>query len=469
MRTRAVIVVALALAALTGPVAAQEPVAPTAVIELGTPVFSLRRVPGYVSRVVADTRLTADLESALDDPVLGAARQATCLAVADPDGRPLFARRPDLALIPASTLKVLTAAVALARIGPEARLTTEVRTAGPARDGVVGDLWLVGGGDPLLSTADFAVDAGYAGQPRPATSLEALADRVVSAGVRRVEGRILGDESRYDTQRLVPSWHPRYIAGFEVTPLSALVVNKNLLVGTRALGPPPPVHAATVLASLLQARGVAVGATGDGTAPAEAPRLTSVDSPPLSDVVGEVLQHSDNLGAEMLVKELGQRFGGSGSTAAGLTVVRDHLTGAGVGLDGLTAVDGSGLDRSDRLSCDILQRVLATAGEASELGKVLPVAGGPGTLYRRFQNTPAAGKVRAKTGSLAGVAALSGWTTAASGRPVQFSLLSNELPNAQTGAALQEKVVSALARYPQAPVAEDLAPRPPRPPRPAAP
>lgn len=464
MRIRALTVLAFCLVALGGPAVAPAPAqpapAPAGPVELETPVFSLRRVPAYVSRVVADRRLTADLERALDDPVLGGARERTCLAVSAPDGRPVFARRPDLALIPASTLKVLTGVVALARIGPDARLTTEVRGSGPPRDGVVADLWLVGGGDPLLATADFAVDAGYAGQPRLASSMEALADLVVNAGVRRVEGRILGDESRYDTQRLVPSWNPGYIAGFEVSPLSALVVNKNLLVGTRAFGPPPPAHAASVLATLLRARGVAVGATGEGKAPADAVRITALDSPPLAEVVGEVLQHSDNLGAEMLVKELGFRFGGSGSTAAGLAVVRDHLSAMGVSLDGLTAVDGSGLDRSDRLSCDILQRVLSTVGEGSPLSRVLPVAGGEGTLYRRFLNTPAAGKVRAKTGSLQGVAALSGWATAASGRWLPFSLLSNDLPTAQVGAALQDKVVNALARYPQAPPPEELGPRP---------
>jgi len=465
MPTRALTVLAVALAVLTGPVAtaASSPSPePRATVELDTPVFSLRRLPGYVSRVVADRRLSADLARALDDPVLGGARERTCLAVAGPGGSPVFARRPELSLIPASTLKILTGAVALARIGPDARLTTEVRASAPPRDGVVADLWLVGGGDPLLSTADFAVDAGYAGQPRLATPMEALADRVVNAGVRRVEGGILGDESRYDTQRLVPSWNPRYIAGFEVSPLSALVVNKNLLVGTRAFGPPPPAHAAAVLASLLRARGVAVGATGEGAAPAGSVLVTTIESPPLSEVVGEVLQHSDNVGAEMLVKELGFRFGGSGSTAAGLEVVRGHLAGMGVALDGLTAVDGSGLDRADRLTCEILQGVLAAVGDDSDLSRVFPVAGGEGTLYRRFLNTPAAGKVRAKTGSLQGVAALSGWTTAASGRPIRFSLLANELPSALVGAALQDKVVNALALYPQAPLPGEIGPRPPR-------
>ncbi len=101
MRTRALTTVVLALATFTGPVAAQEQAPPPAAVEPATPVFSLRRLPGYVSRVVADRRLGADLERALDDPGLGGARERTCLAVTAPDGRPVFVRRPDLSLIPA--------------------------------------------------------------------------------------------------------------------------------------------------------------------------------------------------------------------------------------------------------------------------------------------------------------------------------------------------------------------------------
>ena len=163
--------------------------------------------------------------------------------------------------------------------------------------------------------------------------------------------------------------------------------------------------------------------------------VASIESPPLAEVVGSILQHSDNMAAEMMVKELGVRFGDGGSTSAGLAVIRDHLAAAGLPMAGVATVDGSGLDRSDHVTCDLLQQVLATAGEGSELDRGLPVAGRNGTLHRRFLGTPAAGKVRAKTGSLLGVVALTGWvaagpTEASADRPrsLQFSLLANELP-----------------------------------------
>ncbi|MGH9181891.1 MAG: D-alanyl-D-alanine carboxypeptidase, partial [Acidimicrobiales bacterium] len=174
-----------------------------------------------------------------------------------------------------------------------------------------------------------------------------------------------------------------------------------------------------------------------------------------------VLQHSDNLGAEMLVKELGLRFGAGGTTAAGVGVVKEHLRAVGVAPDGLAAADGSGLDRSDRLTCAVLQGVLSRSGEQGQLARALPVAGYTGTLAKRFIGTPAAGKVRAKTGSLEGVVGLGGWAAGSDGRALQFALLANEVPTARIGAALQDKVVSALARYPQAPPADVLAPREP--------
>jgi len=431
-------------------------------VALGTPVFSMRRVPGLLSRVAADTHLGADLDQAITDPGLGGARDRSCLAVAEQAGAVThYARRPTLPLIPASTMKLLTGTAALAQLGPDTTLKTEIRTATPPADGAVADLYLVGGGDPLLSTADFAADAGYLGQPRRSTSMEALADKVAATGVRRI-GRILGDESRYDTERLVPSWSPSYIAEFEITPLSALVVNKAFTSERPpAVAASPPSHAAGVLAGLLRARGVTVGATGAGKTPSGAPLLTSIESVPLRDVVGEMLQNSDNMAAEMLVKELGARPGTAGTTAAGLAAVAAQLRQVGgIGAEQVATVDGSGLDKTDRLSCAVLQRVLAQAGDAGPLAMGLPVAGRNGTLFKRFGGTSAAGKVRAKTGSLEGVSALSGFATAKDGRTLAFSLLANELPNASAGSALQDKVVNVLGGYPRGPAADELGPRP---------
>lgn len=455
------LVVATVLTPPAGPARAQTAADPPAP-GLTTPVFSLRRLPGVVSRTVADGRLTAALDGATTDGVLGDATEHTCLAVRDASGRMVYSRQADAPLIPASALKLVTGAVALAKIGGDTRLTTEVRASAAPQGGTVDDLWLVGGGDPLLSTADFAVDGGYDGQPRLSTPMEALADRVAAAGIRSVQGRILGDDSRYDDQRLVPTWLPRYIANFDVGPISALTVNEGY-----ATFPPAPSYAlspanlaADVLAAQLRARGVTVGGTGVGRVPAGAPRVAAIESPPLTEVVGAILQHSDNMGAEMMVKELGVRFGGAGSTAAGLAVIRDHLSGLGLPLAGVATVDGSGLDRSDRLTCQLLLQVLATAGEGSDLDRALPVAGSNGTLYKRFLGTPAVGRVRAKTGSLLGVAALTGFAGGAAPDhgSLQFSLLANELPRESVGNALQDTVAVALAAYPEAPPADAIDP-----------
>jgi len=458
------------------PALAADPVAPAVPsVALGTPVFSLRRVPDLVARTTADRHLGADLDRVLAEPALAGARERTCLIVGEPRGGPAaagpggagpthYSRQPALGLIPASTLKLLTTATALAQLGPEVTFRTELKPAAAPIDGAVGDLYMVGGGDPLLSTADFSVDAGYLGQPRRSTSIEALADKVAAAGVRRI-GRIVGDESRYDSQRLVPSWNPRYISDFEISPISALVVNKAFTSSNpAAVAVSPPSHAAGVLAVLLRARGITVGESVAGKAPAGLSVLASIDSAPLRDVVAEVLQNSDNLAAEMLLKELGSRPGTPGTTAAGLAAVAAHLGEiAGPGAPGLATVDGSGLDRSDRLTCSLLQGVLGQAGPSGPLTMGLPVAGRNGTLFRRFVGTSAAGKVRAKTGSLEGVAALAGFATAKDGRTLTFSLLANDLPNASTGSAMQDKVVNVLAGYPRAPGVEEIGPRPVRP------
>jgi D-alanyl-D-alanine carboxypeptidase/D-alanyl-D-alanine-endopeptidase (penicillin-binding protein 4) len=431
---------------------------------LATPVLSLRRVPAFLSATVADGHLSADLDRALDDPALGAGRQRECLSVREATGRVAFARNPDMALTPASTMKLFTATAALARLGTDFHYRTEITAAAaPAQGVVAGDVWLVGSGDPLLATGDFAAVAGYQGHPRASTPLESLADRFVSSGVHEIRGRVVGDESRYDTQRYVSTWSPTYITNAEIGPMSALTVNDGFAPfrPTAVPVPAPATNAAGMLTALLRARGVKVGGeAGEGRSPTGAPVVAAIDSAPLPDVVGTMLKESDNLAAELLVKELGVRFGGSGTTAAGVGVMRSTMTTLGLTEPGLASVDGSGLDRSDRLTCSLLQAVLSRSGEEGTLGRDLPVAGKDGTLARRFLGTPAAGKVRAKTGSLEGVNGLSGWTTAADGRSLQFALLANDLPRG-VGGALEDRVVSALATYPQAPPAGELGPQAP--------
>lgn len=437
---------------------------PLATAEPSTPVFSLRRVPAVLTRSVAAGRLRSTLDGVLEQPSLGSARDDTCLAVSDPDGRLLYSRQAESSLIPASAMKIVTGAVALARLGPDARLVTPVRASAAPEDGAVGDLWLVGSGDPLLATADFAATDGWLERPRLATPIETLADRIVEKGVRRI-GRLLGDEGRYDTQRYIPTWEPSYATTPEVGPQSALNVNDGFASWRpRVASATPATNAATILAGLLRARGVTVGGVGEGRAPDRTVPVAEIESPPMAEVVGVMMRESDNLGAELLVKELGVRFGGGGSTAAGLAVVRSTAAELGMNVDALAASDGSGLDRRDRLSCGLLQGLLARVPADGPLADALPVAGTSGTLVRRFLNTPAVGKVRAKTGSLNGVVALAGYATGADGRSFGFALLANDLPSDTAGMALQDRLATVLTTYPDAPDPAGLGPGPVRPP-----
>ena len=454
------------LAAGLGALAVRPPSVPPLVPEdaasgVAAPVLSVRRAPVALSRYVADARLAARLDEVLADPRLGEGRARHCLVVRQ-DGRVVVERQPETVLVPASNLKLVTALAVLERLGPETRLETVVRAAHPARDGVIdGDLWMIGAGDPLLGTKDYA--DSFVNQPQLRTPLEDLVAAVVAAGVREVRGSVRGDESRYDTQRFLPTWRRSYMSEGHVGPESALAVNDGFVTfrPRKVATSEPATHAASVFTDLLRASGVVVaGAPGQGTAPSGQVKVASVLSAPLREVVAAMIRESDNNTAELLTKELGRRFAREGSTAAGLGVARDTLAAADLPVADLTAVDGSGLDRSDRASCRLFAQVLAEDGPDGAIAAGLAVAGESGTLSQRFVGSPAVGRLRAKTGFLDGVVGLSGWIDALRGSDLLFSFMANGLPvpTEQPAQHVQERLGAALATYPEAPPPEELVP-----------
>jgi D-alanyl-D-alanine carboxypeptidase/D-alanyl-D-alanine-endopeptidase (penicillin-binding protein 4) len=360
----------------------------------------------------------------------------SCLMVQD-GRRVLFERNPDLAITPASTLKLLTAATVVTRLDPASRLRTDVVAATPQAGGVVaGDLWLVGGGDPVLGTMPYRAQFS---RPRLVNAVERLADALVAAGVRHVQGRVVGDDSRYDRQRYLPSWPARYVAADETGPLSALAVNDGFLTWSPRLVPAadPATHGARVLTDLLRARGVRVdGTPASGRAPLGAATVASLASPTIGELVGQMLLDSDNDTAELLLKELGRSGLGTGTTAAGRTVVADTLQRLGLPLRGTRQVDGSGLDPGNRVTCRLLTSLLV---RVPTLQQWLPVAGQSGTLTKRFVATPVAGRLRAKTGSIRGVAALAGVADNTQGRRLTFAYLQNDVGGAR-GRQLQDEL-----------------------------
>lgn len=447
-RTVAAVLAVLALGAGAGAVTAgpgeEASGASPAADAVTTPVLSLRRAPALLAAGRAERRLEEALGAvAADSPA------TSCLVVAEGPRR-LFATNPELPLVPASTMKLVTATAALERLGPDTTLQTAVVADGAPDDGVVEDLWLVGGGDPVLGTAEWA--ASFRHQPALFTPLEALADDVVAAGVRTVRGRLLGDESRYDTVRRGPDWPASSTTAGNVGSLSALLVNDGYDRGPagRSPFPDPAAGAAAVLADLLRQRGVAVGETGAGTAPEGADEVASVRSAPLGDVVASMVSESDNASAELLTKELGLQEAGEGSTAAGAGVLRDVLADAGLPLEGVALVDGSGLSRSDRLTCGLLTALLGEAGTGSALDRSLAVAGRTGSLIERFLGTPLVGRLRGKTGSLNGVETLAGVVETDSGRALSFAYLLNGPGTTDDAAArLQDRLGELLVHHPE--------------------
>ena len=386
-------------------------------------------------------------------PPVPRAGARSCLAVYE-GTRPVLLRRPDEALTPASTQKVLVATAALSVLGPDFRFETKVVAESRPRDGAVGTLWLVGSGDPTLATPEYAqwLKDRPRYQLRQVTPLAALADGLAAAGVRTVAGGVVGDDSRYDRARTVPTWKPSYIAANEVGPLGALLVNDGFTVFDQPIAQraaDPAVHAAGELTRLAEATGISVaGPSASGIAPEKAVVLATVRSAPLSDIVAGMLRESDNTAAELLTRELGVVKAHDGSTAAGIRAVVAALAAAGLPTAGLRLGDGSGLEITNQITCSVLAGALRVPdrGGAPRLEPLLAVAGRSGTLAPRLVDTPLDGKLRAKTGSLDGVSGLAGFLDGR--RELSFAFLANGNLSDAAGRLLQDRLVALLAAYP---------------------
>lgn len=434
-----------------------------------TPLLSLRRVPQLIGFAAAASKLDSSLDAALATRQWEQSPAQACLVV-QAGSTTLYSHNAALPLVPASNLKLLTATAALDKLPANDRLVTSVAAdARPAGGVLTGNLYLVGGGDPLLYTPDYAATLPDAALPYD--NLDTLAGQVRAAGVTMVTGSVIGDESRYDSQRSLTTWLPSYLSAGEVGPLSALEVNDGFATFKPAPvpAPQPAQQAAATFTAALMAAGVTVtGAPAAGTAPAAAVGITQLASPALPQLLGVILKRSDNTGAELLTKELGRQVSGSGTTVAGTAVVAADLAADGLPTAGLQMKDGSGLDRSDRATCQLLLAALERGGAAGAVGQQLPVAARSGTLSGRFGGTPAAGRLRAKTGTLDGVASLSGFvapaaagaaTAVAGAGGEAFALICNSVVTEGGGEAIGNRVGVAVAQFPQVPPVATLGPQ----------
>ncbi|MER6527791.1 D-alanyl-D-alanine carboxypeptidase/D-alanyl-D-alanine-endopeptidase [Streptomyces sp. NPDC001508] len=370
----------------------------------------------------------------LDAPALGGSHTAVVVDAAT--GKRLYGTGADKALTPASTTKIATAVAALSTLGPDHRLTTRAVLEPGSRK-----LVLVGGGDPTL-TARKNPD-GWAGlRTLAADTAKALRAR----GVHEVT--LSYDTSLYSG----PDLHPIGVND-NLARVSALMADEGRADATTS-GPAPRVPdpaagAARTFADLLGKAGVKTTAPGPAKATGRAAALASVASPPLSALVERMLTDSDNDIAEALARQTAVATGGRADFDGGARAIAAQLTKLGLPTAGSVFHDGSGLNRDDRLTANLLTALLAKAASPGrpDLRPVLtglPVAGFTGTLSDRYANG-AAGVVRAKTGTLTGVNSLAGTVADRDGRLLAFAFLASDTTNAVEAQAALDATATALA------------------------
>jgi len=374
---------------------------------------------------------TAFDETDLKRKIAGAMRKAGSTSGAyvseAATGRSLYGLRDTKRRIPASVQKLYTTATAILTLGPTATLETSAVTTGSIDgEGVLhGDLVLVGRGDPSFGSAKSAQ----------------LARAVRNAGIRRVTGAVVGDESYFDRRRAARfDGYDGEVGGV----LSALAYGRGIF-GGRAQVDAGRFAARRFDVELDRAGVRSAKSARAGSAPAGAVRVAGVSSASIAELSRLVNVPSDNFAAEMLLKGIGAHAGGSGSTTGGAAVVRTTLGSFGVRP---RVSDGSGLSRANRTSPRQVVRLLEHVhggGSRSAFRASLAVAGRSGTVRGRMRGTLAQDNCHVKTGTLRDVSALAGYCRARDGREISFALLMNRV-NPSSARALQDRIAVAIAR-----------------------
>jgi serine-type D-Ala-D-Ala carboxypeptidase/endopeptidase (penicillin-binding protein 4) len=416
-------------------------------------------------------------------------------------GQMLYSRNAEVALNPASNVKLVTTAAALATLGPEHRYATRLWAEG-VEDGVVtGKLYLQGGGDPSLVTGE----------------IYELAGQLRAAGIERVRGPIVVDAGRFDADGLPPGFDQKDEFASHRAPGGAMSVNYNTYeVHARpgkALGDPPrlsveppvasivvaseaktvagnrnklrvstteqggktivtfqgevgidngpssyryPVsdpsrYAGELLALALRERGIALGKAGveTGSVAKSAKLLATSRSESLSELCRGVNKWSNNFMAEQILRTLVPDNGAT--AAASLELLREYTRAIGMPQDGLVLGNGSGLYANNMISpaalTHLLTHVYADFRYRSDFLASLAIMGGDGTTRSRLAKSSAAGWLRVKTGTLDDVSALSGYAGATGRDPIAFSILFNglERKHRAKARALQDAIAELLA------------------------
>jgi D-alanyl-D-alanine carboxypeptidase/D-alanyl-D-alanine-endopeptidase (penicillin-binding protein 4) len=359
--------------------------------------------------------------------------------------RTLWAYSDNTPRLPASIEKLWTTTTALLELGPDATFQTQVYANGrlTSAGALIGTLYLRGGGDPTFGSAGFDHVMYGTG-----ATVQRLAADIRALGITRIQGRILGDDSYFDSLRGTPA--TGYRANLEVEgELSGLSYDAGFTsLAEDQLQADPPLFAAQAFAAALRADGVRLAPgtrIGAGRTPPTATLLASESSPNLATLMALTNAPSDNFFAETLLKDIGARLGGGGSTARGAAVVRRFI-GRTFGLHPRLD-DGSGLSRYDRTSARQIVLLLREMRSQPAFFNSLAVAGVSGTWRYQMLGTPAVNNCRGKDGTLHDVANLVGYCRAANGNQLVFAFLMNGLSNPAAAHQQEDEAGAALAEY----------------------
>ena len=369
-----------------------------------------------------------------------ALRRSGVLVVDPGTEQTLFDKQASRALIPASTVKILTAAAALEALGPNARLATRTAQQGDT-------VYLIGGGDASLPRA-LKTDS----LPQGPASLRRLArDTATKLGTRnRID--IVFDDSLFSGRLLGPGWPKGFPAAGVAGPVTALMMDQGRRTPTsRARVNDPSEKAAQVFANLLEKRGVQVNRISRGVAPAAASEVARVESATITEIVKEMLTESDNDVAEALGHLVGKEVLDDGSFAGGAQATTQILTNAGIDTSSMDLVDASGLSGRNKVAPTVIADVLVDVVRGERWAPIvqgLAVAGVTGTLADLFATKATSagrGVVRAKTGTLTGVGSLAGTVLDEDGRPLVFVVIGNNVRSAAQARDTMDRIASRLA------------------------
>jgi serine-type D-Ala-D-Ala carboxypeptidase/endopeptidase (penicillin-binding protein 4) len=383
--------------------------------------------PGVVP--VADTAETpspagvaAALGPAVADPNLGRLGGRITDALT---GKELWQVAEDLPLVPASTNKVLTAAAALLTLDRQARISTRVVAGSQNAQGPV---VLVGAGDPLLSAAPPGVETWYRGSAR----ISDLVEQIRRSGVTPTAVQV--DTSAYSGPTMAQGWDAADVDNGDIAPIESVMIDAGRIQPTTVNSRRSKTPALDAGRELAKGLGLDPGAVTIATAPSGARQLAVVQSAPLVQRLSQMMDHSDNVMAECIAREVAAAINRPRSFAGAVDAVTNRLSTAHVDTTGAALMDSSGLSVDDRLTAKTLDGVVQAAAGPDQpalraLLDLLPIAGGSGTLADRFldpaSNQGPAGWLRAKTGSLTAINSLVGVLTDRTGRVLTFAFLSN--------------------------------------------